>query len=153
LRGRPGRSPDTRELVISGLPYLVVYSVDSADPRNVAVLRVLHGAMLWASRCSRKAGLENGPQTHSTASPSCRAISAQVKRDRAGAFLRPRILPVSSLPGRVPKKRKTGFPPAGACPPLPVLAVEQLHRRSDNSGSAFPWHWREARQVGDSWVF
>jgi hypothetical protein len=34
-----------------------------------------------------------------------------------------------------------------------VLAVEQLHRRSDNSGSAFPWHWREARQVGNCWVF
>jgi toxin ParE1/3/4 len=47
LRGRPGRSPGTRELVIAGLPYLVVYSVDSADPRSVAVLRVLHGAMLW----------------------------------------------------------------------------------------------------------
>jgi toxin ParE1/3/4 len=47
LRGRPGRSPGTRELVITGLPYLVVYSVDSADPRSVAVLRVLHGAMLW----------------------------------------------------------------------------------------------------------
>jgi toxin ParE1/3/4 len=47
LRGRPGRSPGTRELVIAGLPYLVVYSVDSVDPRSVAVLRVLHGAMLW----------------------------------------------------------------------------------------------------------
>ena len=29
------------------VPYLVVYSVDSVDPRSVAVLRVLHGAMLW----------------------------------------------------------------------------------------------------------
>ena len=47
LRGRPGRSPGTRELVIAGLPYLVVYSVDSVDPRSVAVLRVLHGAMQW----------------------------------------------------------------------------------------------------------
>jgi toxin ParE1/3/4 len=45
-RGRPGRSPGTRELVISRLPYLVVYSVD-ADPRTVVILRVLHGAMLW----------------------------------------------------------------------------------------------------------
>ncbi len=47
LRGRPGRSPGTRELVISGLPYLVVYSVDSAAPPTVTLLRVLHGAMLW----------------------------------------------------------------------------------------------------------
>ena len=47
LRGRPGRSQDTRELVISGLPYLVVYGVEADDPRSVAILRVLHGAMLW----------------------------------------------------------------------------------------------------------
>ncbi len=47
LRGRPGRSPDTRELVISSLPYLVVYSVDSPDAETVNILRVLHGAMLW----------------------------------------------------------------------------------------------------------
>lgn len=47
LRGRPGRSPDTRELVISGLPYLVVYSVDSPNAETVNILRVLHGAMLW----------------------------------------------------------------------------------------------------------
>lgn len=51
LRARPGRSPDTRELVISGLPYLVVYSVEPAAPApeayTVVILRVLHGAMLW----------------------------------------------------------------------------------------------------------
>jgi plasmid stabilization system protein ParE len=47
LRGRPGRSPGTRELVIFRLPYLVVYNVDTADPRRVVILRVLHGAMLW----------------------------------------------------------------------------------------------------------
>ena len=47
FRGRPGRSPDTRELVISGLPYLVIYSVETADPRTTIILRVLHGAMLW----------------------------------------------------------------------------------------------------------
>jgi toxin ParE1/3/4 len=47
LRGRPGRAADTRELVISGLPYLVVYGTEADDPRSVAILRVLHGAMLW----------------------------------------------------------------------------------------------------------
>ncbi|HUI20812.1 MAG TPA: type II toxin-antitoxin system RelE/ParE family toxin [Methylocella sp.] len=52
FRGKPGRSPGTRELVIAGLPYMVVYSVESAapavpDPQTVVVLRVLHGAMLW----------------------------------------------------------------------------------------------------------
>jgi predicted transcriptional regulator/plasmid stabilization system protein ParE len=47
LLGRPGRSPGTRELMISHLPYLVVYSVDAADPQTVVILRVLHGARLW----------------------------------------------------------------------------------------------------------
>lgn len=51
FRGRPGRSPDTRELVVSGLPYLVVYSVEPKPPvssaHTVVILRVLHGAMLW----------------------------------------------------------------------------------------------------------
>jgi toxin ParE1/3/4 len=44
---KPGRSPDTRELGISRLPYLVVYTVESANPATVVILRVLHGAMLW----------------------------------------------------------------------------------------------------------
>ncbi len=52
LRGKPGRSPDTRELVVSGLPYLVVYGVEPAAPDGTApptviILRVLHGAMFW----------------------------------------------------------------------------------------------------------
>ena len=47
LQGRPGRSPGTQELVISRLPYLVIYSVDDADPRTLVILRVLHGAMSW----------------------------------------------------------------------------------------------------------
>jgi toxin ParE1/3/4 len=46
LLGTQGRSPGTRELMISHLPYLVVYSVDGADPRTVVILRVLHGARL-----------------------------------------------------------------------------------------------------------
>jgi toxin ParE1/3/4 len=39
--GRPGRLAGTRELVISGTPYLVVYAVDGT---TIAILRVLHGA-------------------------------------------------------------------------------------------------------------
>jgi plasmid stabilization system protein ParE len=48
FRGRPSRSPGTRELVISGLPYLAVYSVEAADRRTVVILRVLQGALLWS---------------------------------------------------------------------------------------------------------
>jgi toxin ParE1/3/4 len=50
--GKPGRSPDTRELGVSKFPYLIVYAVEhdataSERPQTVAILRVLHGAMLW----------------------------------------------------------------------------------------------------------
>jgi len=49
--GKPGRSPDTRELGIPRFPYLVVYSVApgtvASEPAQVVVLRVLHGAMMW----------------------------------------------------------------------------------------------------------
>ena len=49
--GKPGRSSDSRELGVAGLPYLVVYSVEPGavpfDPQQVAILRVLHGSMLW----------------------------------------------------------------------------------------------------------
>ena len=43
-RGRPGRVPGTRELVVSRTPYIVAYRV-RAD--TVDVLRVLHGAQRW----------------------------------------------------------------------------------------------------------
>jgi toxin ParE1/3/4 len=43
-RGRPGRVPDTHELVISGLPYLAVYRL-KGDVIEIA--RVLHGAQRW----------------------------------------------------------------------------------------------------------
>lgn len=49
--GKPGRSPDTRELGVAGVPYLIIYSVEpgavTSDPPQIAILRVLHGAMLW----------------------------------------------------------------------------------------------------------
>jgi toxin ParE1/3/4 len=37
--GRPGRVEDTRELVISGIPYIVIYRVKE---ESVEILRVLH---------------------------------------------------------------------------------------------------------------
>ena len=49
--GKPGRSPDTREIGVAAFPYLVVYSLEPAETGfevpQVAILRVLHGAMLW----------------------------------------------------------------------------------------------------------
>ncbi len=38
--GRPGRVPETRELVVAGAPYIVIYRIGPA----VELLRVLHGA-------------------------------------------------------------------------------------------------------------
>ncbi len=43
-RGRIGRVEGTRELILSGLPFLAVYRVQSSA---VEVLRILHGAQLW----------------------------------------------------------------------------------------------------------
>lgn len=43
-RGRPGRKDGTRELVMSPLPYILVYTVR----RDVVfVVRLLHGAQQW----------------------------------------------------------------------------------------------------------
>lgn len=43
-KGRPGREPDTRELVIQRYPYIVVYRV-RADA--VEIIRVLHTSQRW----------------------------------------------------------------------------------------------------------
>ncbi|MGY6217359.1 type II toxin-antitoxin system RelE/ParE family toxin [Methylolobus aquaticus] len=42
--GRPGRVPGTRELVITGLPYLAPYVIRED---RIVILRILHGAMKW----------------------------------------------------------------------------------------------------------
>ena len=41
--GRPGLAPDTYELTVKGLPYVVVYEIYS-DPDVVAILGIFHGA-------------------------------------------------------------------------------------------------------------
>ncbi|MGO6748170.1 type II toxin-antitoxin system RelE/ParE family toxin [Rhizobium ruizarguesonis] len=41
--GRIGRMPETRELVVSGTPFIVVYVVSD----DVELVRVLHGAKQW----------------------------------------------------------------------------------------------------------
>jgi toxin ParE1/3/4 len=41
---RAGRVPGTRELVVVGTPYIVVYRI---EPSAVVILRVLHSAQLW----------------------------------------------------------------------------------------------------------
>jgi len=42
--GRPGRVPGTRELVVSGTPYIVPYRVRG---ETIEILRVFHGARRW----------------------------------------------------------------------------------------------------------
>jgi toxin ParE1/3/4 len=44
LRGRHGRIEDTRELVVSRLPYIVVYR---AFEERVLILNIVHGARRW----------------------------------------------------------------------------------------------------------
>ena len=43
-RGRPGKKEETRELVLSALPYVVVYRI-AGDA--IHILRILHGAQNW----------------------------------------------------------------------------------------------------------
>jgi toxin ParE1/3/4 len=45
--GRPGRVAGTRELVITGLPYIAAYRIDR---RRVTILRLLHGAQKWPKK-------------------------------------------------------------------------------------------------------
>lgn len=45
--GRAGRVPHTRELVISGTPYIAAYRVKGND---LEILRVIHGARKWPKR-------------------------------------------------------------------------------------------------------
>ncbi|MBN2494866.1 MAG: type II toxin-antitoxin system RelE/ParE family toxin [Deltaproteobacteria bacterium] len=42
--GRPGRVPGTRELVVSGLPFIAAYRVQANE---IWILRVLHAARRW----------------------------------------------------------------------------------------------------------
>lgn len=44
--GRPGRVDGTRELVISGTPFIVVYRLKPRAKR-VELIRLLHGAQKW----------------------------------------------------------------------------------------------------------
>jgi toxin ParE1/3/4 len=46
LMGREGRTPRTRELVISGLPYIGIYRLDESR-ETIEVLRIMHGAQLY----------------------------------------------------------------------------------------------------------
>jgi len=43
-RGRPGKKEGTRELVLSPLPYIVVYAVRGDV---IYIARILHGAQQW----------------------------------------------------------------------------------------------------------
>ena len=45
--GRKGRLRGTRELVITGTPYVAAYRIGTS---TVLILRVLHGARRWPSR-------------------------------------------------------------------------------------------------------
>jgi toxin ParE1/3/4 len=43
-RGREGRKADTRELVVTNLPYIIIYRVRESI---VEIIRILHGAQDW----------------------------------------------------------------------------------------------------------
>lgn len=43
-RGRPGKRGGTRELVLSPLPYIVIYQITG---EVIHIARILHGAQKW----------------------------------------------------------------------------------------------------------
>ena len=45
--GRPGRIAGTRELVVSGTPYVIAYRIEA---QAILILRLLHGAQEWAGQ-------------------------------------------------------------------------------------------------------
>ncbi len=45
--GKAGRIPKTRELVIAGTPYIVIYRVKD---NRLEILRVFHGARQWPDK-------------------------------------------------------------------------------------------------------
>lgn len=47
MSGRPGRVPRTRELVITGTPFIVSYVIEKV---RFVVLAVYHGAQRWPER-------------------------------------------------------------------------------------------------------
>jgi addiction module RelE/StbE family toxin len=48
--GKAGRIPKTRELVIAGTPYIVIYRVKD---KRLEILRVFHGARQWPDKNKR----------------------------------------------------------------------------------------------------
>lgn len=44
FRGLPGRVAGTRELIVVGLPYIIVYRVTAAA---IHILHIFHGAQDW----------------------------------------------------------------------------------------------------------
>ncbi len=49
--GRNGRVPGTRELVISGTPYIAAYRLAGNALR---ILRIIHGAQEWPEEMSKQ---------------------------------------------------------------------------------------------------
>jgi len=47
LMGRPGRVHNTRELVITNTPYIIIYH---AEADTISILRVFHQARQWPAR-------------------------------------------------------------------------------------------------------
>jgi len=45
--GRMGRVAHTRELVVSGTPYIVIYRINQ---KALEIIRVIHGAQQWSGK-------------------------------------------------------------------------------------------------------
>jgi toxin ParE1/3/4 len=51
--GRVGVLPGTREMVVPGLPYVIVYRIETGDPDALVLLGIYHGAQRRPGQRSR----------------------------------------------------------------------------------------------------
>ena len=58
--GRPSRIDGTRELVISGTPYIAAYRIEG---ETVRILRTLHGAQQWPGEMPEDLFLTDEPRS------------------------------------------------------------------------------------------
>lgn len=67
--GRPGRIKNTRELVISGTPFVVVYRYQRRAKR-IEVIRLLHGSQQWPT-ARKSAGIHSVSKTADDQQSAC----------------------------------------------------------------------------------
>ena len=54
LIGHRGALDGTREMIVRGLPYVIVYRIEAADQQTLVILGIYHGAQLRPGQARRR---------------------------------------------------------------------------------------------------